>query len=145
MAVAISQNLMGENLLQISLENSLKYVFIRHKALKYIELCFWIQKKKEFVYRFVSLVQLQYDCINPKGCRGEGQMSPTVRRQAANSHRNHLKVSKLLTFPKIMLTQRQYSHIEHILNDCPEIGPSSSQTYKIFEANFRKVDFFKPQ
>ena len=38
---------------------------------------------------------------------------------------------------------RQYSHFEHILNGCPENGPSSPKTYKIFEANFRKVDSFQ--
>ena len=42
-----------------------------------------------------------------------------------------------------MLTQGWYSHFEHILNDCPEIGPSLPKTYKIFEANFGKIDFFQ--
>ena len=61
----------------------------------------------------------------------------------SSERKNHLEVSKLLTFPEIMLTQRCYSHFEHILNGCPENGPSLPKTYKIFEANFRKVDFFQ--
>ena len=74
---------------------------------------------------------------------GGGTLCPTVMRLPAISHRNHLEVSKLLTFPKIMLTQRQHSHFEHILNGCPEIGPGSAKTDKIFEANLRKVDSFQ--
>ena len=74
---------------------------------------------------------------------GGGTLCPTARRSPAISQRNHLEVSKLLTFPKIMLTQRQHSHFEHILNGCPEIGPSLPKTYKIFEGNFRNVDFLQ--
>ena len=79
--------------------------------------------------------------VNPKRSGGGGTLCPTARRLPAISHRNHLEVSKLLTFPTIMLNQRQHSHFEHILNGCPEIGPSLPKTYKIFEANFRNVDF----
>ena len=76
--------------------------------------------------------------------RGGGGKNDTMDvRSSAISHRNHLEVSKFMTFPKIMLTKWKYSHFEHILTDCPEIGPSSPKTYEIFEANFGKIDFFQ--
>ena len=58
----------------------------------------WKIKKSDAV--FVSL--------NPKRwCGGGGGYNfPPARRSPAGSQRNHLEISKLLTFPRIMLTQR---------------------------------------
>ena len=41
-----------------------------------------------------------------------GHKCPMAIRSPAISHKNHLEVSKLLTFPKIMLTKRWYSYLE---------------------------------
>ena len=55
-----------------------------------------------------------------------------------------LLVTLLVTLIVAVIVERKIGlHFEHILNGCPENGPSSPKTYKIFEANFRKVDFFQ--
>ena len=56
----------------------------------------------------------------------------------------HARVLKLLDFfKKMMLGPGSKSHFEHILNDCPENGPSSTKIYKFFEAKIINFDFFQ--
>ena len=96
--------------------------------------CINKESNREFFLLYIIAILTLIDA----GGDGAG-IYPFVGRLAAISRRSHLGSQQFLTFPKMMLAKRQHSHFEHILNDCPEIGPSLPKTYKIFEANFKKV------
>ena len=74
---------------------------------------------------------------------GGGLMCPRLRRSLAISRRIMLEFCNFLTFSKMMLGPGSKSHFEHILNDCPENGPSSTKIYKFFEAKIINFDFFQ--
>ena len=65
----------------------------------------WYMRFKLAFQYYYSWITLSLFLLTLKGAGG-GTLCPTVRRSPAISHRSHLEVSKLLTFPKIMLTQR---------------------------------------
>ena len=68
---------------------------------------------------------------------------PPVRRLAAISQGMIQMFSKFLTFLKMMLGIGQKRHFEHILNNCPENGPSSTKIYEVFEAKIINFEFFQ--
>ena len=64
---------------------------------------------------------------------------PAAQEIACHFSQDHARVLTLLDFFKI----DEKSHIEHILNDCPENGPSSTKIYKFFEAKIINFNFFQ--
>ena len=72
-----------------------------------------------------------------------GLMCPRLRRSLAISSRIMLEFCNFLTFSKMMLSSGSKSHFEHILNDCPENGPSFTKIYKFFEAKNINFIFFQ--
>ena len=74
---------------------------------------------------------------------GGGGIHPTLRRSAAISQGMIQMFSNFLTFSRMMLGPRCKSHFGHILNDCPENGPSSTKISENFEAKIINFDFFQ--
>ena len=62
---------------------------------------------------------------------------PTAQEITCHFSQDHARVLKLLDFFK-----NDVGHFEHIFNDCPENGPSSTKIYKFFEAKIINFDFF---
>ena len=65
---------------------------------------------------------------------------PTAQEIACHFSQDHARVLKLLDFFKKDVELRVK---EHILNDCPENGPSSTKIYKVFEAKIINFDSFQ--
>jgi len=73
---------------------------------------------------------------------GRGTLCPTARRSPAISHRNHLKVSNFLTFPKICWLIGSTVILSISWMAVQKLGRVHQKPMKIFEVNFRKVIFF---
>ena len=74
---------------------------------------------------------------------GGGLMCQRLRRSLAISRRIMLEFCNFLTFSKMMLGPGSKSHFEHILNDCPENGPSLTKIYKFLRRKSLTLIFFQ--
>ena len=75
-------------------------------------------------YSFMRILKLSLTLIRAGG----GGIHPTLRRSAAISQGMIQMFSNFLTFSKMMLGPGSKSHFEHILNNCPENGPSVTKS-----------------
>ena len=80
--------------------------------------------------------------LNQAG-RGGGVFMPAALKIACHILQDHAKDLKHLNFFKNDVGPNIKNHLEHILNDCPENGPSSTKISENFEAKIINFDFFQ--